>query len=158
MRITSQQDFLASLFCEHTRNELAVFVHSRHYLLRAVDEIGFDDFRGADCTVLGRMSEALGRRSSEAALWGRVFIDLWFCSNFGGRHWDALVARDAGNVRYAIEAAFWVFAVSGADGGAALAAILNRHHCWDAATDYVPEWTVDAFVEWWRTCVLPHRQ
>src|SRR5262249_12061788 len=73
----------------------------------------------------------------EAALWGMVFIDMWYCSNFGGRHWAELVSRDPANVRFAIQAAYWVFAVSGADGGPALAAILNRCRCWEVAEQYV---------------------
>src|SRR5690349_24979363 len=99
MRITDRQDFLACLDLDDpSRNALEVFAFSKRHLIAAVDEVGFDDFHGADCMVLGRVGEALRQCDSEAALWGLVFIDLWFCRNFGGWQWGELVARDPANV------------------------------------------------------------
>jgi hypothetical protein len=158
MRINNRQDFLACLCGGLDRNELEVFLFARHHLLRAMDETGFDDFHGADCSILGRLAEGLQQCDSDAALWGLVFIDLWFCSNFGGRHWDELVARDPANVQYAIEAASWVVAVSGADGSHALAAIFNRHHRWGAADEFILRPSDKWFRSWWRRCVLPRRE
>jgi hypothetical protein len=87
-----------------------------------------------------------------------VFIDLWYCNNFGGPHWAELVARDTANSRYAVQAAYWVFAVSGADGGAALASILNRCRCWAVAERSVTRQPDDWQRAWWQQSVLPGRE
>jgi hypothetical protein len=158
MELANQQDFLACLDRYSERNALEVFAHSKAHLLIVVKEIGFDDFLGHDYMVIGRLAEALQRRDSENALWGLAFIDLWYCSNFGGRHWGELVARDPTNSRYAIQAAYWVFWQSGADGGQALAAILNRCGCWNVAERYIPEQAGDWQWAWWKKYVLPWRE
>ena len=158
MEVANRDDFLACLDRCPERNELEVFAHAKRHLLDAVVEVGFDDFRGHDYEVIGRLSDAIHGRGTEAALWGQVFIDLWYCSNFGARHWAELVARDAENVRYAIQAAHWVFAASGADGGPALAAILNRRRCWGVAQQHVSLQDSDGLRAWWAGSVLPLRE
>jgi hypothetical protein len=154
MEVANRDYFLASLDRYPEPNKLEVFTHAKRHLLSAVAEVGFDDFRGRDYEILGRLSQALRSRGTGAALWGQVFIDLWYCSNFGGPHWTELVARDPANARYATQAAFWVFEVSGADGGPALASILNQCRCWEVAEQYVPRQSED----WWQQSVLPHRR
>jgi hypothetical protein len=133
MDIANRQDFLACLDRFSDRNRLEVFQHAKRWLLAAVDEVGFDDFRGHDYEVIGRLARALSGRDSDAALWGKVFIDLWFCSNFGGRHWEELIARNSANVLFAIEVVCWVRSVSRKDGSLALAGILKRLGCWKVA-------------------------
>jgi hypothetical protein len=157
MEVANRDDFLACLDRSPERNGLEVFAHAKRHLLDAVAEVSFDDFRGHDYEVIGRLSEALYGRGTEAALWGQVFIDLWYCSNFGGSHWVELVARDPANARYAVQAAYWVFAVSGADGGPALAAILNHSRCWAVAEQSVPRQPGDWQRAWWQRSVLPRR-
>src|SRR5215218_486826 len=122
MNVANRDDFLACLHRDPTLVGLEVFALARRHFLAVVDEAGFDNFGGHDWEVMNRVSWVFGDRDDTPALWGMVFLDLWFCSNFGGRHWEELVARDPANVRYAIQAAYWVFAVSSADGGRALAA------------------------------------
>jgi hypothetical protein len=158
MDVADRHDFLTCLDQYPECNELEVRAHAKRHFLFAVDEVGFSNFGGRDYEVMGRLSESLGALDSEASLWGMVFIDLWHCSNFGGRHWAELVARDPANVRYAIQAAHWVFAVSGADGGRALAAILNRCRCWGIAEQYIPRQQGDGLRRWWETRVLPRRE
>jgi hypothetical protein len=158
MKVANRLDFLACLDRYPERNDLEVFAHAKRHLLAAADEVGFDDFRGSDYEVIGRLGQVLSGRDSEAALWGMVCIDLWYCSNFGGRHWAELVARDSANARYAIQAAYWVFAVSAADGGPALAAILNRCRCWGVAEQYIPRQPGDWQRGWWERSVLPRRE
>ena len=106
---------------------------------------------------VGKVAEALRGRDTDAALWGLVFIDLWYCSNFGGPLWAQLMARDPNAVGLAIQAACWVHAVSGADGGPALAALLNRHRCWEIAEQCVRCSTMRWVRDWWRRSVLPQR-
>jgi hypothetical protein len=91
---------------------LEVYSNAMRHVRDAVAEVDFNDFRGQDYEVIGRLSQALHGRSTEAALWARVFIDLWYCNKFGGPHWAELVARDTANSRYAVQTAYWVFAVS----------------------------------------------
>jgi hypothetical protein len=138
MEVANRDDFLACLDRYLERYGLEVFAHSKRHLLDAVAEVGFGDFRGHDYEVIGRLSEAMYGHGTEAALWGQVFIDLWYCNNFGGTHWAELVARDPANARYAVQAAYWVFAVSGADGGRVLAAVLNRCGSWVVAAECIP--------------------
>jgi hypothetical protein len=157
MNVVNRQDFLACLDKHDGRNGLEVFAHAKCHLLLAVEEVGFVDFGGHDYEVVGRLAESLHERDSDAALWGMVFIDLWYCSNFGGRHWFNLVARDPANVRFAIEAAHWVFAVSGANGGPTLASLINKRRCWDVAQKYVSRQFDERLRGWWKACVLPGR-
>ena len=76
---------------------------------------------------------------------------------FGGRHWEELVRRAPSNVRYAIQAAHWVFRVSSADGGPALAAIIDRCRCWAVAETFIPKERGNALRAWWLRSVLPRR-
>jgi len=154
MNVANRQD----LDQYDSRNGLEVFAHAKRHLLAAVDEVGFDDFGGHDYEVVGRLAETLHDRDSDAALWGMVFIDLWFCSNFGGRHWSDLVARDPANIKYAVQAAHWVFAVSGANGGRALAAILNQYRCWRLAEQYISHQSDNGLRGWWDASVLLWRR
>jgi hypothetical protein len=159
MEIANRQDFLACLDC-HTnrRHGLEVFHHAKRQLLAAVDEVGFDDFRGHDYEVIDRLRIALSGRDSDAALWGMVFIDLWFCSNFGGPHWEELIARDNANVRFAIEVAFWVRTVSRKDGSLALAGILKRLRCWKVAEQAMARLPArDGRRGWFEHSVVPWR-
>jgi hypothetical protein len=158
MIVANRKDFLACLDQYTVRNELEVFAHAKRHLLAAVDEVSFDDFVGHDYEVMGRLREALDGQGSEASLWGQAFIDLWYCSNFGRSHWADLVARDSANARYAIQAAHWVFAVSGANEAPALAAILNRFRCWEVAQQCVSLQSSNGLRSWWEECVLPLRE
>jgi hypothetical protein len=158
MDVANREDFLAYLDRDSSRNGLEVFEFSKRHLLAAVDDVGFDDFQGPDYEVMWRLERAIGQRDSEAALWGRVYIDLWHCRNFGDRHWYELVARDPAGIRYAIQAAYWVFVMSGADGGPALAALIDRCGCWDVARQYILRQAGDGLRSWWQGNVLPHRE
>lgn len=157
MKVANRQDFLACLDCCPKRNALEVFVHAKLHLLAALAEVGFDDFRGHDYEVMGLVAKVLYNQESDAALWGLVFVDLWYCSNFGGQHWDKLINRDLANVRFAIQAAQWVFAVSGADGGRTLAALISRCGCWHAAQRHIPREMGNQLRWWWTHNVLPYR-
>lgn len=157
MAILDRHDFIACLGGSPDLEDLEVFTHSRRHLIKALDEVGFEDFRGLDYEVMGRLGEALRGIQSEPALWGLVFIDLWYCSNFGGQHWSSLVARDVTNLRYAIEAAHWVVAESGSDGGATLAALINRCRGWGVAEQYVRLRAGTFLRGWWQHSVLPHK-
>jgi hypothetical protein len=152
MYLVNRQNLLASLD-RPGREGLEVYAHAKRWLLIAAEEVSFDGFRGQDYEVMSRLSIALAGRDSEAALWARVFIDLWYCSDFGGRHWDQLVARDSANARFAIEAAFWVLCVSGKDSGPALTAVLNRFRCWWVAEQV----TDDGQRAWVQKSLLPGR-
>lgn len=68
------------------------------------------------------------------------------------------VSRDPGNARYAVQAAYWVFVVSGADGGPTLASILNRCRCWAVAERSLPSQPGDGQRAWWQRSVLPGRE
>jgi hypothetical protein len=158
MDIATRQDFLACLDHDRAPNKLDVFPHSKRHLLAVVEEVNFDDFHGPDHKVIHRLRLALKGRESEAALWALVFIDLWHCSNFGGWHWDALLARDRANTRYAIQAAYWAYAESGADGSPVLAAMLQRQRCWEFAGKYILNHAEEGQRDWWQSCVLPLRK
>lgn len=156
MDVANREDFLACLDKHLSRNGLQVFAFSKRHLLTAVEEVGFEDFRGRDYEVISRLRELLRVHGSESALWGLVFIDLWYCSNFGGRHWEELVARDPANIRYAIEAAHWIFAVSKANGGRRLAVLINRYHCGSLSEQYIRQHPGDGLRAWWQCSVLPY--
>jgi len=158
MNVANRQDFLACLDQHDGRNGLEVFAHAKRHLLAAIEEVGFGDFGGHDYEVVGRLAETLHKHDSDTALWGMVFIDLWYCSNFGGCHWSELVVRDPANIGYAIQAANWVFAESGADGGPALAAILNQCRCWSVAEQYISQHSDDGLRGWWAASVVPLRE
>lgn len=158
MYVRNREDFLACLDRDQEVSQLEVFAHARQHLIAAVDDLGFNTFDGQDYEVMGRLWTALSSRDTDAALWGRVCIALWNCNNFGGPYWAELVARDTTNIRYAIEAAYWVFRVSRADGGRALAAILNHCACWDVAERFVPRAKADLQQVWWQRSVMPHRK
>jgi hypothetical protein len=155
MYVANRDDFLACLDRHPDRNGLEVFALAKRQFLDVVDEVGFNGFGGHDWEVMNRVSRVFGDRDDTPALWGMVFIDLWFYSNFGGRHWDELVRRDPANVRYAIQAAHWVFAVYSADGGRALAAIIDRCRCWDVAERCISQVRDDGLRGWWLRRVLP---
>jgi hypothetical protein len=156
MDVTNEADFLACLDQYPSRNDLEVFAFSKRHLLTVTKEVGFHDFLGHDYEVIDRLREVLCASASESSLWGLVFIDLWYCDNFGGHHWEELVTRDPGNICYAIQAAHWVFAVSGADGGRQLAALINRGDCGRLAEEYIRRQSIDGLREWWQRCVLPY--
>ena len=158
MKIANRQDFLVCL--DRTDKASNAFVREmcafcKPHLLTAVDEVGFRDFLGEDYEVMGRLAPILSAHSSESALWGLVLIDVWYCSNFGGRHWGELVSRDPTNIRFAIRAAYWVLLVSGADGASSLATIIDQHDCWDVAEQCISQGCEDALRAWWYDSVLP---
>jgi hypothetical protein len=157
LNVADRDDCLACLDHHPTLAGLEVLALARRHFLAVLDEVGFDNFGGHDWEIMNRVSWVFGDRDDTPALWGMVFLDLWFCSNFGGRHWEELVARDPANVRYAIEAAQWVFTVSSADGGRALAAILDRCYCWAVAEPFIPKERGSSLRHWWLQSVLPWR-
>jgi hypothetical protein len=158
MKIANRQDFLACLDAKDKALDVfglrAAFAFCKRHLLTAVDEVGFHDFLGEDYEVMGRLRSILSTRSSESALWGLVFIDIWYCSNFGGRHWAELVRRDPTSIRFAICVAYWVLMVSGSDGAFSLAAIINQRDCWDIAEQCIPQGE-ENLRAWWYDSVLP---
>jgi hypothetical protein len=158
MPVSRNKELLDCLFHRRPEGELEVFTFCLQHLHAAIEEAGFDDFSGHDYEVVNRMSWVVWERDSEAALWGRVFIDLWHCENFRPwPHWVELIRRDPTNVRYAIQAAHWVFAVSSANGGRALAAIINQCRCWRIADQYIPRQYGDRLRQWWLHSVLTYR-
>jgi hypothetical protein len=136
---------------------LEVFEFVKNRLLAAIDEVGFDDFQGEDREVFNRMMRALSQSPGETALWIQVFLDLWHCENFGGQHWAELIRRDSANVPYAIQAAYWVFASSSANGGRSLAAMINQCRCWRAAEEYILRQAGRGLRDWWQQSVLPYQ-
>jgi hypothetical protein len=152
----NKQEFLAYLD-DKAIDGLEVFAQAKRQLPAAVEEVGFDDFGGHDYEAMSRLHERLLGKQSEPALWGLVAVDLWFCNNFGGGHWARLIERDRANVRFAIQAAYWVFAVSGKNCAPALARLIKRGRCWNAAETYLREETDKGLRAWWRQSVLPCR-
>lgn len=152
----NKQELLACLD-RRPMGGLEVFAQARRHLPAAVEEVGFDDFRGQDYEVMNRLQERLLGKTSEAALWALVAVDLWFCSNFPGVHWRGLLQRDRANVRFAIQAAYWVFAVSGKNCGSGLAALITRARCWKTAERYLRAETDKGLRAWWSGSVLPRR-
>ena len=150
----NKQQFLACLDSRFGAR-LEVFAEAKRHLPAAVAEIGFDDFRGHDYEVMNRFQTRLVGTQSEAGMWGLVAVDLWFCNNFGGVHWAGLLTRDAANVRFAIQTAYWVFIVSGKNCGAALANLITRTRCWKAAESAMCGEANKGLREWWRGAVLP---
>jgi hypothetical protein len=57
-------------------------------------------------------------------------------------------ARDPANIRYVIEVAYYVFAVSGAKGGRAPAETINQCHCWRIAEQHIPRQYGDRLRHW----------
>jgi hypothetical protein len=164
MKIASRQDFLACLDRTDRASDAfgVAFVREvcafcKPHLLTAVDEVGFHDFFGEDYEVLNRLSCTLSTHSGESALWGLVFLDIWYCNNFGGKQWSELVKRDATNIRFAIRVAYWVLMVSGADSASSLARIINQHDCWDVAYQWIRQGCEDDLRAWWYDSVLPLR-
>lgn|SRR5262249_23878640 len=151
-----KQQFLACLDGRSTQ-DLEVFAEAKRHLPAAVAELGFEDFSGQDYEVMNRFQEQLVGTQSEAGLWGLVVVDLWFCKNFGGVHWAGLLARDAGNVRFAIQTAYWVFIMSGKHCGAALANLITRTRTWKAAQSAMRGERDKGLCEWWSGAVLPLR-
>jgi len=161
MMITRREDFLDRLNCREECLDAyglrELFRVCKRHLLGALDEVGFDDFLGEDCEVMGRVGSILSAHGSESALWGQVFLDMWHCGNFNGRLWTELVKRDPTNIRFAIRVAYWVLVVSGADGDSSLATIINQYDCWDLAQQYIPQQGEDGLRAWWYDSLLPQR-
>jgi hypothetical protein len=152
------QAFLAAALERRANDGLEVFEHSRRHLLAAMEEIGFDDFSGKGYQVMNRLARRLHEHGRESALWGLVALDLWFCNNFGGSHWRALVERDQENVRFAIQAAYWVFIASSANGAFTLAMLINQSRCWDDAEQWVRSPAAKPVTDWWARDVLPYKK
>jgi len=63
----------------------------------------------------------------ETVLWSLAGIDVQSCDNdFGRRYWLPLCVRNPANVRYLVESAAWVLAMSGTRTSASLAASLGE--------------------------------
>ncbi|MCI0379798.1 MAG: hypothetical protein L0215_19635 [Gemmataceae bacterium] len=152
----NKQEFLACLDARSAHG-LEVFAEAKRRLPAAIEEIGFVDFGGHDYEAMNRFQTQLVGRSSEAALWGLVAVDLWFCKNFGGAHWPGLIERDSANVRFAIQTAYWVFIMSGKNCGAGLAALITRRRCWKKAEEYIRAERDKEIRGWWNRSVLPFR-
>lgn len=159
MDLCGRYDFLKCLNKQGlSQNGLDVIAFSKQQLLSVIDEIGYSDFRGQDYEVIGRLEKALLHCESQSAFWGLVFIDLWFCNNFGRKYWSELVGRDTGNIRFAIQTAYWVFVQSGSDGGPALVEIMNHFHCWDDAEHYILSLPANEMRMWWQGHVAPFKR
>ena len=98
---------------------------AKRHLPAAVEEVSFDDFSGDDFEAMNRFHERLfGRkaiRTVGAGRFGLVVLQQL------AEHWWGLIQRDSANVRFAIQAAYWVFIVSGENCGPGLAAL---NHPW----------------------------
>jgi hypothetical protein len=116
--------------------------------LRAIPQ---DAFPGPPYLVMSELGKLFTPIPGENSRWGRIFIEIWFCSNFSRALWDELVGTARANAVCAVEHCFDVLARSGADGSAQLAELLDRTKAWAAVepkleeiaqlNDWSREWT-----------------
>ena len=106
-----------------------VFALTEKSFLDALVELESLSFSGSDFHVMNEVGRKLQTRVDERSVWALAYIDLWFCSNFHKRYWRELVRLDHGNIRYAIQAAIYVFWSSGADGSASLGELIRECDC-----------------------------
>jgi hypothetical protein len=111
---------------------LAVFELARQGMIACAEALEFDDFplRPAPVDLFRHRIES---DVSENADWARIFIHLWFCGNFTRLYWVPLIRRDPGNIVYAIDACYFVYAVSGVDGASELKELIREFDCYDKA-------------------------
>lgn len=131
-----------------------VFALTEGKLLAAISRLGFQPQVRADYLAMHELREALLRQPGDETPWALAYIDLWYCSNFHGGHWRTLVCHDHRNIRYAIQAALYVWWDSGCDDPAEVARLIEDCACRSEAQAYLrdlaerPEW------DWWVQRVL----
>jgi hypothetical protein len=81
--------------------------------------------------MMNGLSQAFAEQPGENPLWGRIFVSLYFCSNFNRQLWERLTAFDRNNAVFAAEHCFDVLALSGANGSPALVDLLNKLELWE---------------------------
>jgi hypothetical protein len=105
-----------------------------------------------------RLREALEKHGSEKAAWALAYIDLWYCTNFHRLYWGRLVQRDRRNIRFAIQAALYVWWSSGSDSSSALADLIAASSCWAEAREYLDDLSQVEDRDWWLDKVLASQQ
>jgi hypothetical protein len=132
-----------------------VFEVTEGKVLACIEKVGFQSFSGPDDVVMDQLREELEKQHSEDAQWALAYIDLWNCSNFHGTYWRGLVWRDRRNIRFAIQAALYVWWSSGSDGSAALAGLIQDCSCTAEAKEYLQRLGEKSELDWWAKRVLP---
>ena len=118
----------------------ALLAHARHHgLLHA----------GLDFEALAR---TLQPPHDKQSLLASVFLDLWSCANFISEIWSPLIEMDPAMAGLAVEACYFIFAFSGADGESELRELLDLHHRWDAV-DSVEFAALDHHARRWLTAL-----
>jgi hypothetical protein len=115
-----------------------VFERSERALLECMHELGFRPSAGPDYLALSELSEQLQGQLSERAAWARVYIDFWYGRGLG-ESWRTIVQREAGDVRYAIQAALQVYQSSGSDSSPAAVKLVRECSCSAEALNYLAE-------------------
>jgi hypothetical protein len=131
-----------------------VFEVTEGKLLSCISGLDFQSFSGPDYLVMHRLREELEKQRGGDALWALAYIDLWYCSNFHGAYWRELVRQDCRNIRWAIQAALYVWWSSGSDSSAALAGLIQGCSCTAPAREYLGGLAERAEWDWWVKKVL----
>jgi hypothetical protein len=131
--------------------EFEVFTMAERQLLEWIEDVGYRAslFRDEDYLLMSDLQDRLKQGDSECRLWALAYVDLWFCSNFHGVHWQKLIRLNPRNVRHAIQAALYVWWASGSDGVLELAHLLDESNCWNEASEYLEELRSAKKWEWW---------
>jgi hypothetical protein len=149
------QEKLKRLAAPHSRFE--VFELSQSGLLQCIEAVGFSSFAGEDYVIMHQIQKAIEPLTTERACWARVCLDLWYCRNFHALHWGELVQHKPENVRYAIQAAYYVWASSGSDSAHALGRFLAGSAGGSIARPYLEGLRRDPYSSKWVDRVLARK-
>src|SRR2546422_642758 len=112
--------------------EFDVFSVTDAKLRECIADLDDAVFSAQDYEIMGRLRKALVP-NREAVHWALAYIDLWFCANFHQAHWGPLVTLDRANIKFAIQAACYVWHQSSNDSSIPLARLVRDSDCWDEA-------------------------
>lgn len=73
------------------------------------------------------IAKTLANAHDKQTLLARAFLDLWYCANFSASAWYGLIEMDAAHAALAVEACYYVFAMSGANAASELRELLVAH-------------------------------
>lgn len=125
---------LATRFAESIsarRPSFRLFENAHCGFVRALNAISRDEIPGAEHMAMSALGSSFSDAKSDESRWGLIFVELWFCSNFRAALWLDLVTSDRSSAPCAVEHCYWVWALSGANGSADLAKVLDQTGTWD---------------------------
>jgi hypothetical protein len=105
---------------------LDVFSVTANKLIESVKRMNFQPTAEPDYLVLANLEEQLEKQETLDSIWALAFIDLWYCRNFHVRSWRRLVKLDRMNIRFVIQAVFYIWSTSGKDHSADLADFVSK--------------------------------